>query len=143
MYYFNNSALKDPTYSNWQNVLTGVIVQSLGIITSCIPYLKPLLESLESGMIRIDDLRRKGGSSYADNSTSGQSHRLGRLNFGSKAMSKPVSATGGKSVVNLGYGQTDVSVSGGRAVTQEFDRESQRSNVKMIRETKTWNIESE
>lgn len=42
------------------------IIQSLGIVTACTPYLRPFLESLNSGMIRNDDIRRRGGSSTVD-----------------------------------------------------------------------------
>lgn len=39
------------------------LVQCLAIFTVCAPNLKPFLDSLESGQIRIDDLRRQGKSS--------------------------------------------------------------------------------
>lgn len=34
-----------------------------GIVTACIPYLKPFLDSLSHGMLRSDDLRRRRGFS--------------------------------------------------------------------------------
>lgn len=39
------------------------LVQCLAIFTVCVPNLKPFLDSLESGQIRVDDLRRQGKSS--------------------------------------------------------------------------------
>ena len=36
-------------------------MQSFSIIFACIPYLKPFFASLESGLIRIDDTRRREG----------------------------------------------------------------------------------
>ena len=46
-------------FLSWEVTLSTEIVQCLGIIASCIPYLKPFLESLESGMMSNDDLRRR------------------------------------------------------------------------------------
>ena len=67
----------DVTYSLWPVVLCNQIVQNIGIITACVPYTKPFLESLESGMIRTDDLRRRGlttayGYSSSSNSSGGK-----------------------------------------------------------------------
>jgi hypothetical protein len=44
----------------WPWVLTTQFVQCISIITSCIPYLKPLLEAFPSGMYMSDEIRRKG-----------------------------------------------------------------------------------
>ncbi|KAL8826830.1 MAG: hypothetical protein Q9170_007254 [Blastenia crenularia] len=57
-----NSATKSDNipFHLWPEVVCAQIVQSLSIITACVPYLKPFFDSLESGMIRNDDLRRRG-----------------------------------------------------------------------------------
>lgn len=44
----------------WPWVLISQVVQCITIITSCIPYLRPLLESFPSGMFMSDELSRKG-----------------------------------------------------------------------------------
>lgn len=49
---------EDLTSKSWPIVITVQTVQTLSIITACIPYLKPFFASLESGMIRADDSRR-------------------------------------------------------------------------------------
>ena len=52
------------------------LVQNLGIITACVPYIKPFLESLESGMIRTDDLRRRGvTAAYGYNASNSENSR--------------------------------------------------------------------
>lgn len=56
------AATTDLTYRLWPVVLCNQLVQNIGIVTSCVPYIKPFFESLESGMIRTDDLRRRGDS---------------------------------------------------------------------------------
>lgn len=44
-------------------ILCAQIVQTISIITSCIPYLRPLLDAFPSGMMVNDDLNRHGTSS--------------------------------------------------------------------------------
>lgn len=59
--YFDQSwRSDDPPFNRWPLVVATQAVQALSIITACVPYLKPFFESLESGMIRSDDLRRRG-----------------------------------------------------------------------------------
>ncbi|CEJ86425.1 hypothetical protein VHEMI04101 [[Torrubiella] hemipterigena] len=50
----------DPVFELWTVVLCVQIVQAMSIITTCIPALKPFLDSLESGQLRADDMRRQG-----------------------------------------------------------------------------------
>ena len=51
---------RDLTLKAWPATLCTLIVESLSVITACIPYLKPFLDSLESGMMNSDQLRREG-----------------------------------------------------------------------------------
>ncbi|KAJ8068603.1 hypothetical protein OCU04_002311 [Sclerotinia nivalis] len=48
-------------FLSWLFILSTLLAQCLGIVSACILYLKPFLQSLNSGMIRNDDLRRRGG----------------------------------------------------------------------------------
>ncbi|KAM5349863.1 hypothetical protein ACJ41O_006368 [Fusarium nematophilum] len=63
--YFSNKAFPstDFTFSIWEAAIAIQLVQCLAILTVCIPNFKVFLDSVESGQIRIDDLRRKGKSS--------------------------------------------------------------------------------
>ncbi|KAH7121472.1 hypothetical protein EDB81DRAFT_229582 [Dactylonectria macrodidyma] len=64
IYYSNKAfASSDPSFSLWEAAITIQLVQCLAIFTVCVPNLKPFLDSLESGQIRIDDLRRQGKTS--------------------------------------------------------------------------------
>ncbi|KAI1748112.1 hypothetical protein F4782DRAFT_383549 [Xylaria castorea] len=47
----------DLTFHAWKYLLTTVFVQGLSIITVCIPYIRNLLLSMESGMIQTGHLR--------------------------------------------------------------------------------------
>ena len=50
----------DQTLKAWPATLCALIVESLSVIAACIPYLKPFLDSLESGMMNNEQLRREG-----------------------------------------------------------------------------------
>jgi hypothetical protein len=52
------------------------ITQCITIITSCVPYLRPLLESLPTGMFMSDEIRRRGAA-YA-----GAQHYVKTPDFG-------------------------------------------------------------
>jgi hypothetical protein len=45
----------DVTLRAWLPLVVNEIVQSLDITTACIPHIKRFLESLKSGMIRVED----------------------------------------------------------------------------------------
>ncbi|KAL8808965.1 MAG: hypothetical protein Q9223_003746 [Gallowayella weberi] len=63
--YFNNAmSSRDVSFYLWSEIVCTQIVQSLNTITACVPHLKPFFDSLESGMIRSDDLRWRRGSDY-------------------------------------------------------------------------------
>ncbi|KAI4231320.1 MAG: hypothetical protein L6R40_007765 [Gallowayella cf. fulva] len=73
--YFNSATTStDVSYHLWPEIVCTQVVQSLSIMTACVPYLKPFFDSLESGMIRSDDLRwRRGPDSLYTPSRSIQS----------------------------------------------------------------------
>ncbi|KAJ4254521.1 hypothetical protein NW762_010120 [Fusarium torreyae] len=63
--YYSNSAFAsvDHSFTIWPASVTIQLVQCLAILTVCLPNFKPFLDALESGQIRVDDLRRQGKSS--------------------------------------------------------------------------------
>ncbi len=50
---------RDLTFDIWPVTLCMQIVQCLSILTSSLVYLKPFLDSLETGFIQVGDLRRR------------------------------------------------------------------------------------
>ena len=67
------------TLKAWLATLCALIIEILSVIAACIPYLKPYLDSLESGMMNNDQLRQEGisglysrGKSKATGSSSHQ-----------------------------------------------------------------------
>ncbi|KAI4169554.1 MAG: hypothetical protein LQ343_005634 [Gyalolechia ehrenbergii] len=130
----------DETFDTWPTVLSAETVQSLSIITACIPCLKPFLESLESGMLRSDDLRRRGmGGIYGYGS-----HHLSELsssksnNKNEKSRFSPISSHN-RYFETLPNVSTVVSVN--RNEDRERDSDSQKSSSRIIKYTRTWAVE--
>lgn len=59
---FLNNAIKsnDVPFNLWAEFICAQTVQSLSIITACVPHLRPFFDSFETGPIRGDDSRRHG-----------------------------------------------------------------------------------
>lgn len=68
----------NPAFDMWKPTVINQVIQCLSIMSTCIPYLKPFLDSLDSGQMAAGDLRgtksRSGNRSaaygYASNSRS-------------------------------------------------------------------------
>jgi glycerol uptake facilitator-like aquaporin len=45
----------DVTESLWVPAMCNQIVMFLSVLTACLPYLRPLMESLESGVVRVPE----------------------------------------------------------------------------------------
>ena len=119
---------KDITLDIAPDIICTQAVQCLSIVSICVLYLKPFLESLESGFIRADDMRRRGDShdgTYAS---------YGLSSYGSSKRKESGHAS--KSHKTLG---TQTSVSGGRP-ERERNRESQESVSNLIREERSWMV---
>ncbi|KAI9881206.1 MAG: hypothetical protein M1830_007184 [Pleopsidium flavum] len=134
----------DATFDLWPLVLCTQVVQNMSIITACIPYLKPFLESLESGMMRSDDLRRRGIEGINGYSTA-SSGRFG-TNSSSKISSKSARNTVKQSRELEGIDQsnnntTTITATGDSHNLYDWDAESQRSRSKMIKQTTAWTVD--
>ncbi|CAO2652760.1 Nn.00g021710.m01.CDS01 [Neocucurbitaria sp. VM-36] len=60
MIYLYGFSSSNPTRNLWMWTLFTQIIECITILTSCVPYLRPLLESLPSGLYGSDELRRRG-----------------------------------------------------------------------------------
>lgn len=139
----------------WPVVLCDVITQNLSITAACIPHLKPFIQSLESGMIRTDDLRRLGlSSAYGYGSGKAKSYQLSSLSsrftrsataergspsqvkrkIRSSSVEGPISFPGQHST-------TLTTASAGTGAAQSWDMQSQKSTSGMIQQTMTWSVE--
>ncbi|KAH3915379.1 hypothetical protein HBI56_165670 [Parastagonospora nodorum] len=58
--YVSGFSSPNPTKDLWKWTLVTQIIECITILTSCVPYLRPLIESLPSGLYATDELRRRG-----------------------------------------------------------------------------------
>jgi hypothetical protein len=93
--------LSDPdiTFSQWLPIVCNQLVLSLSFVTACLSYLKPFMESLESGVIRVENVpgseeelsgNRTGSSGYYLSALSSS------MNSASKSRSGPSPNPGGR-----------------------------------------------
>jgi hypothetical protein len=127
-----------PTSMNWLTTIAIMLVENLSIMTACVPYLKPFLESLESGLIRNDDLRRRGeitGEGGFASYGSGKRHQLSTEDGEAPAQDA--------TAVELAKIGKDPSARAVASVTvgARVSGDSQGSRVKMITQTKTWVVD--
>jgi len=70
---------QDFTLQIWPYVLCTESVQTLSLITACIPYLKPFLDSLQAGALRTDSAKTREYGSTFGQSSMGKSTRRNYL----------------------------------------------------------------
>lgn len=95
----------DLSLGYWRSAVCQQAVQCLAIVTTSLPYAKMFMTSLDSGMIRIDDARRRG-EDYSKGSNGRAYELLGISNDGTrqaKAASRSSEATG-----HTGISQTKI-----------------------------------
>ncbi|MCJ1434163.1 hypothetical protein MMC27_003530 [Xylographa pallens] len=128
VYWNHLSTSADPTLDLWPVAICTELIQCLEILAACCLYLKPFLESLESGFISGGDLRRRG-----EDSLSGSRHRT--VSIPLSARRTPSSTTG-----------RNFARSRNTTVAERFDpeddAESLNSRSQIIWETRTWAVET-
>ena len=152
----------DPTFDMWPTWICIQFVQALAIITTCIPYLKPFMDSLESGGIRVDDQRRRGTNGYGTYSnTNGSNKPSAKSPGGSKSIpsrgsnnnsgnnagdSRRYRRQSSDSIHGLGIMGNLANIRGPtRSPRNDWDDDagSESSQSRIIRETKTFTIDVE
>ncbi|KAI1453746.1 hypothetical protein F4805DRAFT_358347 [Annulohypoxylon moriforme] len=129
----------DATFTYWAFVLAMTLAQNLGVMTASIPYLKPFLDSLESGLIRSDDMRRRA---HIPKSTSGSGQKHTDSSFSSNPPRSP-RAVSSHELQDLRYdnSRATVSITAGRAGSSaDWESASHSSEAKLIKQVKTWGI---
>jgi hypothetical protein len=127
-----------PTSMNWLTTIAIMLVENLSIITACVPYLKPFLESLESGLIRNDDLRRRGEITGAGGFATYGSGKRSQLSM--KDSEAPAQDTTAVELTQIGKDPSARTVAS-VIVGARISGDSQGSRVKMITQTKTWVVD--
>ena len=116
----------------WTVRICTQIIQCLSIVSACFLYLKPFLDSVESGFIRNDDLRRRGTGDY---NTGGSSTTRSAFSIRKHAN------TGSQSIglVPMPNNQHTATVTANDPL--DLDAESQHSQAHIIKETRTFAVE--
>lgn len=116
-------------------ILCTQVIQCLSIISASFLYLKPFLDSVESGFIRSDDMRRRGTDEYSGQHTNGSSGGKSVFSFRkhSRAGSQSIGLVGVSSPQNI----TTVTAN----EPPDLDVESQHSRTHIIKETRTFTVE--
>ncbi|EFY91775.1 hypothetical protein MAC_02060 [Metarhizium acridum CQMa 102] len=142
-------ATTDPSFDMWEWSVIMAVVQCLNILTICIPNLKPFLDSLQSGQIRVDDLRRQGKSSsngYGSHQGSGnKSGQSRRSNGGQDTVTSQKSKL--FELVEIPK-QRKAKDAPKRALKSQdgsaaWDGQSHTSQTILIQQTKTWHVDVE
>ena len=66
----------NPTRDLWKWTLMAQIVQCITILTSCVPYLRPVFEAIPSGLLGADELRRRRPSELGYSRSKSDSYKL-------------------------------------------------------------------
>jgi len=140
---------QDPTFDFWLPAVMAEVIQSLSIVATCLPYLKPFFESLQSGMIRSDDVHRTTGGTYG----SGGSNQYASKRPNGRGWKKvvPNSIRTGTphelselSGADKGGNLTSIiAESLGTKDKREIDLNSQTSRSRIITQTVAWTVSSD
>ncbi|KAI0015660.1 hypothetical protein F4780DRAFT_786508 [Xylariomycetidae sp. FL0641] len=131
---------QDATMSYWHFVVAMTLAHNLGIIASCILYLKPLLVSLEAGMIRSDDIRRR--AELLENPTPGHAPKQQQDGVHARSQSSidaiiPYELQG---IGNRAPRASAVVTVERRNSEVDWEVASHASERKLIRQVRTWGI---
>lgn len=134
--FWNNAQrLQKPGHDPWTVILCTQIVQCLSIVSACFLYLKPFLDSVESGFIRSDDIRRRGTNEYFGHNTGDSSTT--RSAFSTRKHNRTGSQSIGLVGVSIPHNTTTVVAND----SSDMDAESQHSRSQIIKETRTFAVE--
>ena len=123
----------DPTLDTWPATICTQIIQCLSICSACFLYLKPFLDSVESGFIRSDDIRRRG----SDYKSGGPSSRRNLFSVDSVGRSQ----SDDMRMKSLSKSHYAANIEGGHTANRD-DSESQHSRTQIIKETRTFAVET-
>jgi len=133
------STSHSPTIDLWPFVIGTQIVQCISFVTACIPYLKPFLKSLESGLFRVDD-QHGFGTTLSSHKQVGLSS-TGKTSFSVKTENTPAPTLELDTFrsTQLHYTASTATQDGSHG----WDQQSQTSQSRMIKETRGWAVNLE
>ena len=119
----------------WTVTICTQTIQCSSIISACFLYLKPFLDSVDSGFIRTDDIRRRGTGEYYGRNTGGSSTSRSAFSIRKHAN------TGSQSIGLIGISNTQHTATVTANDPPDLDAESQHSQSHIIKETRTFAVE--
>ncbi|KAF2140424.1 uncharacterized protein K452DRAFT_231004 [Aplosporella prunicola CBS 121167] len=163
VYINKDQPTQDPSLHDWPVSICSQVVQSLGIVFACIPYLKPFFSSLESGLVRTDhhpltafntlyaqdpdktlqssqaSVRAKStGKSTRNSTTKNSSRNSGRSSFALSPFHKK-KALDSSAIIFQAHTESRAEAGERRS---SWDNASTSSRARIIRQTQTWKVES-
>ncbi|CAD6591805.1 MAG: hypothetical protein ASARMPREDX12_005417 [Alectoria sarmentosa] len=127
---------QDPTIDSWPVTICTQTIECLSILSTCVLYLKPFLDSLESGFIRSDDMRRRGLRDDYDSNPGGSSGSKYGLSSRKQSQTERINFE----LKGLTRGRNETHIAAANTANKE-DAESQHSRAHMIKETRTVTVE--
>ncbi|KAL9105663.1 MAG: hypothetical protein Q9227_009212 [Pyrenula ochraceoflavens] len=131
-------------FLGWIFILIVQFIQTVGIVSACGPYLKPLIDNISSGMINNNDILRRTKLSSATDSDNGYVARL-RKTLPSKqtflSTSRPTNGSAVESELASMQGRPNVTSSTEVQATDEWDAGSYGSRTNIIRQTLTYEVD--
>ncbi|KAL8952513.1 MAG: hypothetical protein Q9222_001581 [Ikaeria aurantiellina] len=156
---------EDLMFDLWLVALLGEVVIALSIITACIPYLKPFMEALETGMIAagggvVTSSQQQSPSAYGYYKHGSSSDYRKYGNVSKKGSRAQLDGDPGVRMDNFGYAATAAGTerdydrrdqqtahtiieSKGHRGGRDSDTESQGSQSRIIRKTVGWSVTEE
>lgn len=121
---------KDITFDTWPVTVSTEFAQSLSVVTACSPQFKPFLDSLRSSGMTLNGMSsyhgtRKGYGYNSYNKSTTRAHTRNARDDRHELMSVPVDP-GVHSTVVTG--------------SPDWEADSQSSQSRIIRETRTWTV---
>ena len=147
-YYRENSLIyHDFSFGILPVVISNQVVQSVNIITTNVPALGPFMETLESGLIRTDDIRRRTRSTgyhiYSGPYAHSQSHASTSKRSQNRKSGMALRSFGSNRAHKLGGGAGGGGVAERRQKDEEEDMASISSQAKIIKKTTSYSVHTE
>lgn len=137
----------DATFDFWASGILMSVSACLAIVTACVPYLKPFMDGLESGMIRSDHLLCRAGVAASKSAASGYSSHLSKdRKSPQKSANKSLHREEQLELDSISRSAPSTTLASvtasGKREGIEWDAESHSSETQFFKQVKTWTVMS-
>lgn len=134
VFWIRSQDFQDPTFDLWPVAICTQTVLCLSILSACVLYLRPFFETLESGWMRVDDIRRRTKQHLYGS----DSYHLDSGPFGSSAKAR---TNAQEALTKLSGGRNETTVMAGR-LGEGLETACQDSDTQVIRETLEFGVDA-